>query len=58
MMVILVIFDGKLVILIDDTVPSGSLLNVVLVNAFAGTVALLVPPGLTREAVPLPAVGN
>ena len=40
------------------TVPSGSLLNVVLVNALAGTVALLVPPGLVSVAIPLPAVGS
>ena len=43
---------------IPVTIPSGSLLNVVLVNALAGIVALLVPPGLVSVAVPLPAVGS
>ena len=57
-MVMLVSLDGKLVMRIEVTVPSGSLLGVVLVNALAGTVALLLPPGLANVAVPLPAVGS
>ena len=54
----LVALVGKDVIRISVTVPSGSLLTVVLVNVLAGTFTLVVPPGLMALVVPAPATGN
>ena len=55
----LVAFDGKLVMRMSLTVPSGLVLFEALVNALAGTVALFVPLGslLSLRRCRPPAIG-